>query len=61
MRILEFTSVVCFLIACSAGDSSYVGAIFLLLIAGICALLSEILPKRRRKKRKTVFEERRNV
>ena len=52
MKFLELSSIVCFLLAGAANDNCIGGAMFLVALSGICAVLAIELPKHRKAGRK---------
>lgn len=49
MKIFQFLSIACFLVAATANDECIGGIMLLIAFGGICAGLSVILPKHRRR------------
>lgn len=51
MNVLEFTAIMAFLIAGAAGEDSYGIALLLLILSGICLMLSAKLQKGKKAKK----------
>lgn len=52
MKFLELSSIVCFLLAGAANDNCIGGAMLLVALSGICAVIAAALPKHRKAGRK---------
>lgn len=52
MKFLELSSIVCFLLAGAANDNCIGGAMLLVALSGICAVIAAALPKHRKKVRR---------
>lgn len=51
MKSLEFFSIVYFFLSATAGEDSYGFSIMLLILAGVCAVLSSVIPDRKKVKK----------
>lgn len=52
MKLLELSSIICFLLAGTANNDCIGGAMLFVALSGICAVLAATLPKHRKKVRR---------